>query len=68
MFLLPSPLTLSLPLVVRTSPLRTPELLRDFNRADFNKINNYICSINWDDELKDLEINDAVDCVCYIIT
>jgi len=39
----------------------------NFKRADFFAINNYLNNINWDMELKDLNVDGAVN-ILYIIT
>ena len=58
-------LILNFSLCMRTAPVRVAEWRRDFYRANYEAINNYLGSILWDKTLLDLEVNEAVELIYY---
>jgi len=59
------PLSFSLPTYGVTPVEITRHTIFDFKRANFSVINDYLNYINWDVELRDLDVNDAVNFVYY---
>ncbi|KAK2579088.1 hypothetical protein KPH14_010937 [Odynerus spinipes] len=55
------PLHFSLPLVSDVASSRSYLFKKDFIRADYASINNHLCSINWDDALSNLSVNESVE-------
>lgn len=59
------PIQFSLPILWNTTPNRSVSTIRNFRNANCTAINDYLCSINWDNDLSELSVEAAVD-VLYL--
>ncbi|KAK2578449.1 hypothetical protein KPH14_012589 [Odynerus spinipes] len=54
------PLDISIPIMHNSNPFSSSLLRKDFNRADYASINEYLFSIDWDRMINELSVDESV--------